>query len=67
MIFGGILLFLGGILLLLGRFGSGPLFRLPGDIDLHGKNWRVIFPLTTGILLSALLTLLLWLVRHFRK
>ncbi len=50
-----------GILLVLGerlpvRFG-----RLPGDINLRGKNWSFHFPLMTSILLSLVLTLLLWL------
>jgi hypothetical protein len=50
-----------GLLLVLGerlpiRFG-----RLPGDINLRGKNWSFHFPLMTSILLSLVLTLLLWL------
>lgn len=50
-----------GILLVLGerlpiRFG-----RLPGDINLRGKNWSFHFPLMTSILLSLVLTLVLWL------
>lgn len=50
-----------GVLLVLGerlpvRFG-----RLPGDINLRGKNWSFHFPLMTSILLSVILTLVLWL------
>ena len=33
--------------------------RLPGDINIHGGNWSVHFPIVTCIVLSILLTLLL--------
>jgi hypothetical protein len=50
------------LLLMLGeripfRFG-----RLPGDIVVRGKNSVFYFPLTTSILLSAFLSLVLWLI-----
>ncbi|HET7343609.1 MAG TPA: DUF2905 domain-containing protein [Methylomirabilota bacterium] len=35
--------------------------RLPGDIAIHRGNWSVYFPVGTSILLSVILTLLLWL------
>jgi len=38
------------------RFG-----RLPGDIVVRGKNSVFYFPIVTSLLLSALLTLLMWL------
>jgi DUF2905 family protein len=38
--------------------------RLPGDIYIHGKNSTFYFPLTTCILLSVILSLVLWLVRR---
>jgi len=37
--------------------------RLPGDIYIHGRNSSFYFPLTTCILLSALVSLVLWLLR----
>ncbi len=37
--------------------------RLPGDIHIHGKNSSFYFPLTTCILLSALLSIVMWLFR----
>jgi len=37
--------------------------RLPGDIHLHRGNFSFYFPLATSILLSLLLTLILWLFR----
>ena len=38
--------------------------RLPGDIVYRGKNVVFYFPLATSILLSVLLTLLLWVFRR---
>jgi hypothetical protein len=43
------------------RFGLG---RLPGDIALERGNVRFYFPLTTSILISAILSLLVWLFRR---
>ncbi len=37
--------------------------RLPGDIYLKKEGFSFFFPLTTCILLSALISLLLWLWR----
>lgn len=41
-----------------------PLGRLPGDIVIERESFRFYFPLTTGILLSLLLSLLIWLGRR---
>ncbi len=41
------------------------LFQLPGDIRVEGGNTRFYFPITTSIILSAILTLIFWLVRRF--
>jgi hypothetical protein len=38
--------------------------RLPGDIYLKRENFSVYFPLATSILLSLLLSLILWLFRR---
>ena len=38
--------------------------RLPGDIYMHGKNSSFYFPLTTCIVLSALFSLVLWMLRR---
>ncbi|MER2997705.1 DUF2905 domain-containing protein [Pontibacter populi] len=39
--------------------------NLPGDIKVEKKNVRIYFPITTMLLLSALLSLLLWVFRKF--
>jgi hypothetical protein len=36
--------------------------RLPGDVHVQRGNWTFYFPLGTSILLSILLTLVLWLI-----
>ncbi|MBZ5617356.1 MAG: DUF2905 domain-containing protein [Acidobacteriia bacterium] len=38
--------------------------RLPGDIYIHGKNSSFYFPLATCLLLSALLSLVMWIFRR---
>jgi hypothetical protein len=40
--------------------------RLPGDIRIELENFRFYFPLMTCLLLSLVLSLVLWLVRRFR-
>lgn len=37
--------------------------RLPGDIHIRRENFSFHFPITTCILLSALISLILWLLR----
>ena len=41
-----------------------PVGRLPGDIVVRGKHTTFYFPLVTSILLSVILTLVLWLFRR---
>ena len=36
--------------------------RLPGDIVIRGKNTTFYFPLVTSLLLSVLLSLVMWLI-----
>ena len=38
--------------------------RLPGDIRIEGKNSAFYFPLTTCLLLSAIISLVLWILRR---
>lgn len=41
-----------------------PLGRLPGDILVQREGFRFYFPITTGILISLLISLLVWLFRR---
>ena len=43
---------------------AGRLGRLPGDIYIKRDNFTLYFPLTTGILISVVLTILLSLLRR---
>ncbi len=63
-----LLIVLGAVLLLGSRLGL-PIGRLPGDLHWRSRsgNTQVYFPIATSILLSILLTLILWLVRSFRR
>ncbi|MGA7770735.1 MAG: DUF2905 domain-containing protein [Candidatus Sulfotelmatobacter sp.] len=63
--FGVLLLVLGALFLLLGRTGL-PVGRLPGDILYRGKNTTFYFPFTTSILLSAVLSLVLYVIGRLR-
>ena len=40
-----------------------PIGRLPGDILIERENFRFYVPLTTMIIVSAIVTLVLWLLR----
>ena len=61
--FGVLMVVVGGVLVLAGSlFGKVPwLGRLPGDIHVQRGNWSFYFPLATSILVSIVLSLLLWL------
>ena len=57
----GVLIALAGVALLL--VGRVPwLGRLPGDIHIERGNWTFYFPLATSLLLSVVLTLILWII-----
>jgi hypothetical protein len=57
----GIVIALVGVMLLLAGRVPG-LGRLPGDIHVERGNWTFYFPIGTSIVLSLLLTLVLWLI-----
>ena len=57
---GGIIILIGAALLIAGRFHL-PLGRLPGDFVIRGKNSVFYFPLATSIILSIVLSLIVWL------
>ena len=63
---GFIIALFGGLLLLGGRLPLR-LGRLPGDIAISGRRGSFYFPIVTCLLLSALLTLVMWLIGQIRK
>jgi Protein of unknown function (DUF2905) len=54
------------VVYLLGRLGI-PFGHLPGDFAWRRKNVSVYFPLGTSILLSILLSIILYLLMRFRR
>lgn len=55
---------IGGFLIFRDRIPFlGRLGRLPGDIVVEKENVRVYFPIVTSIVLSVLLSLVMWLLR----
>jgi Protein of unknown function (DUF2905) len=41
--------------------------RLPGDISYQGKHGSFYFPIVTCILISVALSLIYWVIEHFRR
>lgn len=62
-----LLIILGAVLLVAGLLwpwlAKLPFGRLPGDIHIERENFSFHFPLMTSILVSLLITLILWLWR----
>lgn len=61
---GVVIIVVGSLLLLSGKMPY--IGRLPGDIIIQRKNFTFYFPLATSILLSILITLILWLLGRFK-
>lgn len=45
---------------LLAKLGLG---RLPGDIHIEREGFSFFFPITTGLIISAVISLIVWLLR----
>jgi len=41
--------------------------KLPGDISIQKENFKLYFPLTTSILISVILSLLLYFINRWRQ
>jgi Protein of unknown function (DUF2905) len=71
--FGRTLLLLGAILIVLGAclyFGGKLPFRLgrlPGDIVHRGPHRTFYFPLVSCLVISVLISLILWILSQFRR
>ncbi|MCU1304794.1 MAG: hypothetical protein JWQ87_5078 [Candidatus Sulfotelmatobacter sp.] len=63
---GAMLVVAGVVVMLLGR-AHFPLGRLPGDFLYRGKNTTVYFPLATSMLVSVVLSILLYLISRWRR
>jgi hypothetical protein len=58
---------LGALILLVSALTGGRGAPLPGDIIIRGRHTTIYFPIVTGIVLSVILTLLLWLISALRR
>jgi len=65
-VLGSVILGIGLILMLVGRTNL-PLGRLPGDILYRGKNTTFYFPLATSILLSVVLSVVLYFIGRLKR
>ena len=63
-----ILIFLGTLLILAGLawplVRRLPLFHLPGDVVIDRPGFKFFFPITTLLLISAILSVIAWLLRR---
>jgi hypothetical protein len=62
---GGLVVLIGLLLVLAGR-ANLPIGRLPGDIFYKGKNATFYFPIGTSILLSVILSAIMYFVGRSR-
>jgi predicted Co/Zn/Cd cation transporter (cation efflux family) len=64
----GIVLVVLGLILMAGsRFSFFGLGRLPGDIAYKGKNFQFYFPIVTCLVLSAVVTLVFWVISFLTR
>lgn len=55
-----VLALIGGLIMLSGRLPW--IGRLPGDIVIQKKNFSFYFPIATSILLSIVISLIIWFI-----
>lgn len=58
---------IGGFLLLIRHVPGLPFGRLPGDISVNRDGFSFYFPLTTMIVISLVVSIILWLIGVLRK
>ena len=67
LVFVGLLIAAGGVVLMLLGKTNLPLGRLPGDILYRGKHTTFYFPLATSIVVSVVLSVLLYVLARIRR
>ena len=64
-----IIISLGALFIIIGIFfpyiSKLGLGKLPGDIYFGSKNFKLFFPITTSILLSTLISVVIWIWKKF--
>jgi hypothetical protein len=63
-IIAGLVLVAAGVAVTLAGRSPIPFGRLPGDIRIQGRNSGFYFPLTTCLIVSAIVSLAMWLLRR---
>jgi hypothetical protein len=63
----GVVLLVLGVVLIVGGRANLPLGRLPGDIVYRGKNTTFYFPLATSVLVSVVLSIVIYVVGRWRR
>ena len=63
----GAILLIAGVVVILAGKANIPLGRLPGDISYRGKNTAFYFPIMTCIVISIILSLIMWVVNRFSR
>jgi hypothetical protein len=63
---GAMLVVAGIVVMILGRMNL-PLGRLPGDFLYRGKNTTVYFPLATSVVVSIVLSILVYVISRWRR
>ena len=70
-VLGIVLVVAGVVVMMVGRahisWTNLPLGRLPGDIVYHGKNTTFYFPLATSVVVSVVLSIVLYAVGRWKK
>ena len=61
-IIGIVIALLGLVFMLAGKFNLSWLGHLPGDFSFRGKNFSFYFPLTTSLLVSIILSVIIWII-----
>jgi hypothetical protein len=67
LIYAGAFIVILGVCVLLAEKLGLPLGRLPGDLTWKGKRTSVYFPLATCLLLSLILSLIMYVLNHLRR
>jgi hypothetical protein len=64
LVIGLVLAAVGGLMILAAKLHLPWIGRLPGDFLFRGKNVTFYFPLATSLIVSIILSLILWLINR---
>jgi hypothetical protein len=63
----GLVLVIAGVLVMLAGRANLPLGRLPGDIVYRGKNTTFYFPLMTSVVVSLVLSIVMYVLGRWKR